>query len=223
VLVEGVTFEVQEGMRAPSSDGMDIDSSQNVTVRRCTFRVDDDAVCLKGSKGPFAMQDKDSSPVEHIRIQDCVFERGHGVVTLGSEATIIRDVVVERIKVSGPIALVRLKLRPDTPQLYEDIHYRDITLDSTAAMIEVRPWKQFFDLKGQTPPQSIVRNITIENVRGTFGSFGEIAGNPGQTTISNITLKNIDVKLKDENLKTVDVKNLKIKNVKVNGNAWSIK
>ncbi|MEO6392488.1 MAG: glycosyl hydrolase family 28 protein, partial [Pyrinomonadaceae bacterium] len=128
VLVETVRFEVQNGLLAPSSDGIDIDSSQNVTVRGCTFRVDDDAVCLKGTKGPFAMNDRDSPPVEHIRVIDCIFERGHGVLTVGSEATIVRDVVVERIKVVGPIALVRLKLRPDTPQLYEDIHYRDSTL-----------------------------------------------------------------------------------------------
>lgn len=223
VLVENVRFEVQNGLLAPSSDGIDIDSSQNVTVRGCTFRVDDDAVCLKGTKGPFAREDKESPPVEHIRVIDCIFERGHGVLTVGSEATIVRDVVVERIKVVGPIALVRLKLRPDTPQLYEDIHYRDITLESTSgALIEVRPWKQFFDLKGQPPPNSIVRNVTISKIKGTYGSFGEIQGNPGQTSISDIKLENIDVQLKDESIKIVDVKNLQIKNVKVNGRAFTI-
>jgi polygalacturonase len=222
VVVENVRFEVQNGLRAPSSDGIDIDSSQNVTVRGCNFRVDDDAVCLKGSKGPFAMDDKESPPVEHIRVTDCTFERGHGVVTLGSEATIIRDVVVEKIKVTGPIALVRLKLRPDTPQLYENIHFRDITVDSTGAIFEVRPWSQFFDLKGQAPPKSIVRNITISNIKGNYGSFGEIQGNPGQTTISDIKLEKIDVRLKNENLKTVEVKNLRIKQVKVNGKPFSL-
>ncbi|HVQ36823.1 MAG TPA: glycosyl hydrolase family 28 protein [Pyrinomonadaceae bacterium] len=223
VVVESVRFEVQNGLRAPSSDGIDIDSCQYVTVRGCTFRVDDDAVCLKGSKGPFAMDDKDSPPVEHIRVVDCTFERGHGVLTIGSEATIVRDVVVERIKVIGPINLVRLKLRPDTPQLYEDIHYRDITLDSTGAIFQVRPWTQFFDLKGQRPPKSVVRNVTLRNIKGRYGSFGEIQGNPGQTAISDIKLENIDVKLKDENLKAVDVKNLRIRNVKVNGKQFGLK
>lgn len=222
VLVENVRFEVQDGLRAPSSDGIDIDSSQYVTVRGCHFRVDDDGVCLKGSKGPFAMDDKLSPPVEHIRITNCTFERSHGVLTLGSEATIIRDVIIEKSRVIGPIPLVRFKLRPDTPQLYEDIHFRDITADSTGAMFEIRPWKQFFDLKGQAPPNSIVRNITISNIKGTFGSFGEIQGNAGQTTISNITLKNVDVQIKDDKLKVVDVKNLTTKNVKVNGKMFSV-
>lgn len=223
VVVEGVRFEVQTGARAPSSDGIDIDSSQNVTIRGCSFRVDDDGVCLKGSKGPFAMDDKASPPVEHIRVVDCTFERSHGVLTIGSEATIVRDVVVERIKVIGPISLVRLKLRPDTPQLYEDIHYRDITLDSTGAIFQVRPWMQFFDLKGQPPPKSIVRNVTLRNIKGNFGSFGDIQGNPGQTTISDIKLENIDVQLKNEKLNSVDVKNLRMKNVKVNGKPFTLK
>lgn len=224
VLVENVRFQVPDGVRCPSTDGTDIDSCQDITIRGCTYRVDDDCIALKGSKGPFAMGDKDSPPVEHIRVENCTFERGHGVVTLGSEATVVRDVVVENIKVTGPNNLVRLKLRPDTPQHYEDIHYRGVTLDNAGgAIMAVLPWMQYFDLKGQPPPQSVVRNVTLTNVRGTYGSFGTLQGNPGQTEIGDITLKNIDVQLKNENLKAVDVKNLKLEKVNVNGKPFSLK
>ena len=224
VLVENVRFEVPDGVKCPSTDGTDIDSSQNVTIRGCTYRVDDDCIAMKGSKGPFAMDDKDSPPVEHIRVENCTFERGHGVVTLGSEATVVRDVVVENIKVTSSNNLVRLKLRPDTPQLYEDIHYRGVTLDNAGGnILQVRPWTQYFDLKGQPPPKSVVRNVTISNVRGSYGSFGLLQGNPGQTEIGDITLENIDVQLTNESLKAVDVKNLKVKKVNVNGKPFSLK
>ena len=63
----------------------------------------------------------------------------------------------------------------------------------------------------------------MTNVKGTYGSFGEIQGNPGQTTISDIRLENIDVKLKDENLKAVDVRDLKLKKVKVNGKPFTLR
>ena len=179
-------------------------------------------VALKGTKGPLAMDDKDSPPVEHIRVTDCTFERGHGVVTLGSEATIVRDVVVEKCKVLGPHALVRLKLRPDTPQLYEDIHYRDITLDGTGPIVQVRPWKQFFDLQGQPPPKSIVRNVTLSNVKGRFGSFGDLQPNPGQTEIADVTIEDVDVQLKSEKLNVGEVKSLKIENVVVNGKPFAL-
>ena len=223
VMVEKVRFEVPDGIKCPSTDGTDIDSSQNVTIRGCTYRVDDDCVALKGSKGPFARDDKDSPPVEHIRVIDCTCERGNGLITLGSEATIVRDVVAENCKVTGKSNLAVLKLRPDTSQHNEDIHYRNITLDGTGTILNVAPWKQFFDLKGQPPPQSIVRNVTLTNIKGSHGSFGTLQGNPGQTEISDITLENIDVQLKNEKLKTSDVKNFKIENVTVNGKPFSLK
>ena len=103
VEVEECRFEALHGAKpnnAPSSDGIDVDSSQDVTISKCFFSVGDDCIALKGSKGPFALQDQDSPPVERIHIRDCVFEAGGGIVTLGSEATVVRD--VEVLARSGP-------------------------------------------------------------------------------------------------------------------------
>jgi alpha-L-rhamnosidase len=223
VLVENVRFEVPDGQRCPSTDGTDIDSCQDITIRGCHYRVDDDCVCLKGSKGPFATADKDSPAVERIRVENCTFERGGGVLTLGSEATHVRDVVVDGCTVPGHINVIRLKLRPDTPQFYEDVHLRNITLTgdqagSKAPIVNISKWTQYFDLKGQAPPKSIVRNITLSNIKGSYGTFGMVIGNPGQTEISDVRLENIDVQLQDPTFKVgTDVKNLQIKNVLVNG------
>jgi polygalacturonase len=221
-LVENVRFEVPDGVRCPSTDGTDIDSCQHVTVRGCTYSVDDDCVCLKGSKGPLAMDDHDSPPVEHIRIENNTYLRGGGVATLGSEATIVRDVVVENCKVFGRVPVVHLKLRPDTPQLYEDLHYRNITLAGEGAIFEVRPWKQYFDLKGHAPPKSTVRNVTVNGITGSFGSFGVIEGNPGQTTLSGFTVENVDVHLKNPKFTVESGIEVTAKNVKVNNEPFAV-
>lgn len=216
VLVDNVRFEVPDGVRCPSTDGTDIDSCQHVTIRGCAYRVDDDCVCLKGSKGPFAMDDHDSPPVEHIRVENTTFERGGGIATLGSEATVVRDLVVESCTVHGRVPVVRLKLRPDTPQIYEDLHYRNITLAGQGPIFDVRPWKQYFDLKGQPPPRSTVRNVTVNGIHGSFGSFGIIRGNPGQSTLSGFTLENMDVQLSDPRLAVDNAIDVAVKNVTVN-------
>ena len=128
VLVHKVRFQVPDDYKqAPSTDGIDIDSSRNVTVDGCFFSVTDDCIACKGSKGPHAMEDTDSPPVEHIRVRNCVYKRGGGVLTLGSEATIVRDVIVENCRITGNVRIATLKLRPDTPQHYEDITFRNIT------------------------------------------------------------------------------------------------
>ena len=118
--------------------------------------------------------------------------------------------------------LVRIKVRPDTPQHYEDIHYRNITLAGSGAIFEFRPWTQYFDLQGQPPPKSVVKNVTVSDIKGSFGSFGEITGNP-ETTISDITLENIEVTLKSEKLEVGKVNNITATNLMVNGKPFSIK
>lgn len=219
VTIENCSFIAPDGPKpnhAPSSDGIDIDCGQDITISKCFFSVGDDCIALKGTKGPFAMQDKDSPPVERIHILDCVFEAGGGIVTCGSEATIVRDVNVERCITRKPTVL-RLKLRPDTPQQYENISLKDITLEGGGVIFNISPWSQYFDLKGQLPPKSIVRNISITNVKGTGNSsLGKIIGNP-DTEFGDITLKNVDVQLKTATLELGNIKSLKFENVIVNG------
>jgi polygalacturonase len=220
VTVRGVRFEVPDDYKqAPSTDGIDLDSCQHVTIEDCHFSVTDDCIAAKGSKGPHALDDKDSPPVEQIRVRNCTFRRGHGVLTLGSEATLVRDVVVEQCKVGGRVANVAvLKLRADTPQQYEDIHFRDITLDAdSGSIIAVRPWTQYFDLKGAPPPKSIVRNISLVDIKGRFGTFGKIAPNPGQTEIGDILIKDVAVTLDKPVLDVSGANRLRLENVVVNG------
>jgi polygalacturonase len=225
VNVENCRFIAPDGHvpedHAPSSDGIDIDCGQDITISKCFFSVGDDCIALKGTKGPFAMQDKDSPPVERIHILDCIFEAGGGIMTCGSEATIVRDVNVERCITRKPTVL-RLKLRPDTPQQYENISLKDITMENGGAIFNIAPWSQYFDLKGQLPPKSLVRNITITNVKGTGNnSLGKITGNP-DTEFGEIILKNVEVQLRSATLEHSDIKGLQFENVVVNGAAMAV-
>ncbi|MBB5353642.1 alpha-L-rhamnosidase [Haloferula luteola] len=225
VTVDGLDiFAPGEGspVRAPSSDGIDIDSCQRVTVRNTRIATDDDCIALKGSKGPLADQDAASPPVEDILVEDCEFARGHGVVTLGSEATLVRNVIVRRCKVGPGNQLIRLKLRPDTPQRYENLLYEDIELQGDrGSLFAVRPWTQFFDLQGHQPPPSLVRHLTLRNVRGSYGSFGQLIGNPGDT-LESITLENIDITLKDPQLQCKNLKDATAKQVRINHADWTL-
>ena len=215
VTVENCRFQApavsKPDNHAPSSDGIDVDSSTDIVIRGCFFSVGDDCIALKGSKGPLAMQDKDSPPVERVQILDCVFEAGGGIVTFGSEATIIRNVVIKRCVTRGPTVL-RLKLRPDTPQLYENLTMEDITMENGGVIFKVSPWTQYFDLKGQEAPTALIRNIKISRVRGTGGSFGEITGH-AKTTIKDILVKDVDVQFQRAEFKVGDVQNLRFKKV----------
>jgi alpha-L-rhamnosidase len=222
--VRNVRFQVPDDYRqAPSTDGIDIDSSRNVTVDGCHFSVTDDCIACKGSKGPHAMEDKDSPAVEHIRVKNCTFKRGGGVLTCGSEATVVRDVVAEDCRITGAVRIATLKLRPDTPQHYEDITFRNITSEGpSSGIIQMAPWSQYFDLQGMEPPKSIVKNLKFIGIKGTYSSFGTIKPNPGQTEISDVLLKDFDVTVKNGMLNTSGVTDLKFEDVIVNGKPYSV-
>ena len=223
VVVSQVRFEVPDDYRqAPSTDGIDVDSSRNVTIDGCFFSVTDDCIALKGSKGPHADQDKDSPAVEHVRVRNCTYKRGGGVLTCGSEATIVRDVIVQDCKITGNVRVATLKLRPDTPQRYEDIAFRNIASEVTAGpIISIAPWQQYFDLQGAAPPHSTVHNISFTGIKGKFSAFGSIRPNPGQTTISDILFQDLDVQLDRDRLNASGVEDLRFVNVVVNGQPQS--
>ena len=226
VTVRNARFQVPDDYKqAPSTDGIDVDSSRNVTIDGCFFSVTDDCIACKGSKGPHAMEDISSPPVEHIRVRNCVYKRGGGVLTLGSEATVVRDVIVENCRIIGNVRIATLKLRPDTPQHYEDITFRNITSETNAGpILAVQPWSQYFNLQGEAPPKSVVRNLNLIGVKGHYSAFGTIRPNPGQTEISGVLFKDFDVVLPEgkDKLAASGVTDLKFENIIVNGQPQSV-
>jgi alpha-L-rhamnosidase len=214
--------DIRTPLHSPSTDGIDVDSCQDVTIRSCHISVDDDNIVLKGTKGPLADQDSGSPAVEHVRISDCTFGLGNGMLTLGSEASHVRDVIVENCRIEGKETnrVLTIKLRPDTPQHYEDIHVRNVTINCPGSLISIDPWRQYFDLAGHAAPSQTVENVTVSNVTGKTTSFGRIAG-PARSVIRDITLDNIDLQLDKPEVIIKNVENLKVDNVKINGHLWT--
>ncbi len=223
VVIEGLHINAP---RSPSTDGIDVDSCQNVVIRKCQISNNDDDIALKGSKGPFADKDADSPPVENILIEDCEIGSGNGLLTCGSEATIVRNVTVRNCVINGNATMLTLKLRPDTPQHYSNITVENITLNGAGRLLNCAPWTQYFDLQGQPGPARSIDNITIRNIKGSFGSFGTLRGNVANPqrntqgdTLNGFTFENIDVKLPANGtvLSRGEVSNLVFKNVVING------
>jgi hypothetical protein len=102
-------------------------------------------------------------------------------------------------------------MRPDTYQVYEDIHIEKIT-GRSGTLISMAPWRQFFDLGGsKEKPFAIVRNITFSNIKVKTKSIGEIVGNPSDK-VSKILFKDSDITAESVSLinKNPDVKFQKV-------------
>jgi len=208
-------------VKAPSTDGVDIDVCKRVTIRKCFISVNDDGVCIKGGKGPDAQKRSENGIVEDILVEDCAFGESHGLLTLGSESIHARNITVRNCTIDSNTPILRLKMRPDTYQIFENITVENIT-GKCGTVIDVKPWTQFFTMEGsKEKPYGIVRNISISNIKVQCNTFGEIAGNP-LDKVSNILFRNIKVTAKEPALKC-KYPGVKVENVIVNGTPLILK
>ena len=60
-------------VKAPSTDAIDIDVCTDVLVKNCFMEVNDDAVVLKGGKGPWADTAPENGMNERIIVEDCEY------------------------------------------------------------------------------------------------------------------------------------------------------
>lgn len=203
-----------EPVKAPSTDAIDIDACTYVHVKGCYMSVNDDAIALKGGKGPWADTDPTNGKNEYIIIEDCKYGFCHGCITFGSESIHSRNVILRRIQVDKATRLLWLKMRPDTPQQYEYVRVEDITGNVTY-FIYIRPWTQFFDLQGRTDmPLSYGQHITMRNIKMTCRSFFEVAKSD-QYRLSDFLFENLDITAENGKYDESQIDNFTLKNIRL--------
>lgn len=182
--------EGQGPVKAPSCDAFDVDVCTNVLIHGCYMDVNDDAVALKGGKGPWADQDTiGNGPNRNILIENCSYGFCHGALTCGSESIFDHNVILRRCHIEGADRILWLKMRPDTPQRYEYITVEDITGSATRVLF-VHPWTQFFDLKGREDiPYSTSAHVTLRRIDMQCRTFLDMAERPDQYRVDSLVVE----------------------------------
>lgn len=203
-------------VKAPSSDGIDIDVCSNVLVKNCYLSVNDDAIALKGGKGPWADTDPNNGSNTNIIIEDCTYGFCHSGLTCGSESVHNRNIILRRCKISNASRLLWLKMRPDTPQRYEYILVEDITGDAKSFLF-VKPWNQFADLKGRKDIlMSYSDHVTMRNIDLKCDVFFNVVKSD-QYQLTNFTFENLDIRAKQGECDKELIRPLVWKDVKIRG------
>lgn len=126
------------GVKAPSSDAIDIDYCHDILVSGCYMNVNDDAVVLKGGKGTYADKDLDNGPNYNVVVQRCTFGTVHACLTLGSESLHDWNIVMRDCTFTNADRVLWLKMRPDTPQHYEYVTVENVS-GQCGSFLVIRP------------------------------------------------------------------------------------
>ncbi len=204
------------GMKAPSSDAIDIDKCHDILIDGCYMNVNDDAVVLKGGKGTYADTMSVNGPVERVLIQNCTYDTVHSMLTLGSESLHDRNIILRHCTSENANRVVWLKMRPDTPQHYEYVTVEGIE-GKTGSFLVVRPWTQFFKPQDRKDmPKSVGHHIKIKDIKMDCQNFFDV-GMSDKYDLHDFIFENININDVKNAFDKNTIPNTQVKNVRING------
>jgi len=128
----------------PNSDGFDPESCDTILVEGCLFNTGDDCIAIKSGKN----KDTQYGPTRNMVVQNCIMNRGHGGVTLGSEmAGGIEHIYAQKIEFRNAFwehdplgTAIRMKTNMNRGGFLRHFHVRDVTLPN-GVQTRGRPYK----------------------------------------------------------------------------------
>lgn len=137
VTIDGLTIRNNTEARGPSTDGIDIDSSRDVTVSHNSIECNDDAICLKAGRDADGL--RVNRPTERVTIKDNTVIAGAAGITIGSETSGgIRHIQVDGLKVEhGAPAGILFKSASTRGGVIEDIDIRNVEMTGVATPLSV--------------------------------------------------------------------------------------
>lgn len=209
--VTGVTID---SMRL-NNDGVDPDSSSHVLIELSRFRTGDDAVAIKSGR------DHDGRRIavrsEHIVVRNCDFQVVHNGVAIGSEMSGgARNIHVHDCRIGDGRNLIYFKSNLDRGGIIEDVHVRDIVVDSASVSL-VRFMTNYHSWRGEHFPP-VFRRFLVENVscRSAPG-IGIWAEGHAEAPLQDVVLRNITIEETPRPLRLRPGDDVTLENVRANG------
>ncbi|QAY79899.1 glycoside hydrolase family 28 protein [Sphingosinicella sp. BN140058] len=135
--VSDVIIRNNVGGRGPSTDGIDVDSSDGVRIARCDISVNDDAICIKAGRDSDGL--RVDRPCRNVTVRDCVVRDALAGMTFGSETSGgFSDIDVAGLRIDYPVPLgIFFKSGSSRGGTIREIRLRDIALQDVATVLRV--------------------------------------------------------------------------------------
>ncbi len=210
ILIEDI--RIMNPPDAPNTDGIDIDSCEEVRILDCSVDVGDDCIALKAGSGFQGLAEMGCT--RNVSIRGCTLHAGHGGIVIGSEtAGGIENVDVSDCRFLGSDRGIRLKSRRGRGGLVQNLRFANLVMERVLSPITINLYyscgareqesgrlfsSEPLPVTNLTPE---MRNIHVTNLvaTGCRASAGFICGLP-ELPIANLSLENCVISLADEDL-----------------------
>ena len=218
---------VKNSKEAQNSDGIDVESCENVVIKNCTFDVGDDAICMKSGKGREARKIK--VPTKNVEVYNCRVYRGHGGFVIGSEMSRgVENVYVHDCCFFTTDVGVRVKSALGRGGYIKNIKINNITMCELSG--DCITFSMGYDIKSHLDKADNITEYTeddipvidgfeISNIICDSASRFLFIEGLDSSPVKNVAFSNCDIKA-DEEVKIKNAENITFNNVRVNGKQY---
>lgn len=187
-----------------NDDALDLVNTQDVTIRNCFFRTQDDSIAIKGlAKVP--------RPCENMLIEDCVFWTDvANIFRIGyeCETAAMRSITARNIDVLHYSKNYRepthywanaiIWLQPNQNMVMEECHVQDIRVRSSGEdiiMLMAKPMRCTYG-SHENPEPGILRNCSFKNIevngeQGRFRGLLYMLGDSQEHDVSRLVFEHV--------------------------------
>lgn len=127
-------FKIRNNPNSPNTDGIDPESCTDTRIIGVDINVGDDCIAMKASKVFLGMKLK--RPCIHTTIRNCLLDRGHGGIVIGSEMSGgVKDMVVTQCFMDHTDRGLRIKTRRGRGKyaVINGLVFHDVVMDGVKA------------------------------------------------------------------------------------------
>lgn len=202
---------IQNPADSPNTDGLNPESCRNVQIVGVHFSVGDDCVAIKSGK--LFMGKRYKTPSSLITLRNCLMEKGHGAVVIGSEVSGgVNNVCVSRCLFLDTDRGLRVKTRRGRGEqsvldniLFEQVHMKGVLAPFVINMFyfcdpdgktEYVWSKEPFSVDDTTPTvgRLICRDVVCEDSEQAGMYFYGLPESP----IQSVELENVTISFKED-------------------------
>ncbi len=196
-------LHIENPYTAPNTDGIDVDSCEDVTIEGCFVSVGDDGICIKSGSGPDGI--RCNKPTVNVDIKNCTVRNAHGGIVIGSEtAAGMSHIHASNCDLSGTDRGIRIKSRRGRGGDIFDVELKNLVMNDTLCPIAMNMYYKCGITDTKSPLFSLEKQpVTSETPRihdvkiigcvakNCKASAGFIVGLP-EMPIDNLEIRDCD-------------------------------
>jgi hypothetical protein len=186
IRIDGVT--ILNDRRGPNTDGIDINSSSDVSITNCFIDTGDDAICFKS-----LFEDE---PVTNVTVANCVLSSDDSALKLGTRSFgIIQNITVMNCVIRQSTYGISLFMKDGGT--YQDLRFSNLTIETSMHEGRTRAvYPIFVDVERRGPDSKLgrVKNISFSQISITTTGHSLISGSP-ESPVEGIYFNDVRVRL----------------------------